>query len=371
MDINRIAIFIHTFNANGGIQNRRLQLADCISQRGYEVDIIVPHTNAPYPLSIPNKVHLHSLKARGERERIKMWTTIIPLAKYLKREKPPVLLVGPLMFALTALLAKKIAQSNTRIIISAHSSIASVFQNNMKLTSFVSKLILQYSYSRVHSIIAVSKGLRNEIINLCKIPEDCVKSIYNPIVSENLFKRALDTPEEELFYSDNIPIILSVGRLTPQKDFPTLIKAFSLVFQEIPSKLVIIGEGPERGKCEKLIESLNLQDHVFLYGFRSNPYKYMSRAKVFVLSSIWEGFGNVLVEAMALGTPVISTNCPHGPSEILADGKYGMLVPMKNPAEMARSICYVLRNGGPNGENKVKEYTIEGITDEYLKLLLN
>jgi glycosyltransferase involved in cell wall biosynthesis len=164
---------------------------------------------------------------------------------------------------------------------------------------------------------------------------------------------------------------MGAGRLTREKDFVTLIKAFKQVRQHTDCKLVIIGEGPLRLSLERLVEALDLKDHVSLPGYAANPYAWMKKASLFVLSSAWEGSGNVLIEAMSMGVPAVSTDCPYGPSETLANGKYGALVPVGDPESMAKAMLDTLSN--PLSANALQEavapFTLERSTQRYLEVL--
>ena len=165
------------------------------------------------------------------------------------------------------------------------------------------------------------------------------------------------------------PVILGAGRLTEQKDFPTLIRAFALVRKKHPARLMILGEGEERSKLETLVQELGLEKEVSLPGFVDNPYKYMKRAAVFVLSSRWEGFPNVLVEAMALGTPVVSTDCPNGPAEILENGKWGELVPVGETQSLASAVLRTLDRVDvvrvKGAAERADQFRVESIIREY------
>ena len=165
-------------------------------------------------------------------------------------------------------------------------------------------------------------------------------------------------------------MILGVGRLTQAKDFPTLIRAFALVRKKRAARLMILGEGEERPKLEALVRELGLEREVTLPGFVDNPYKYMKRAAVFVLSSKWEGFGNVLVEAMALGTPVVSTDCPSGPAEILENGRWGRLVPVGDVYALAEAIIETLdEEHHPDVANRAKDFAVELAVEKYINVL--
>jgi glycosyltransferase involved in cell wall biosynthesis len=166
-------------------------------------------------------------------------------------------------------------------------------------------------------------------------------------------------------------VILAAGRLAPQKDYPTLIRAFAALSAGRDLRLIILGEGPERTALESLIQQLGLADRVSLPGFRDNPFAYMSRARLFVLSSAWEGLPGVLIQAMACGTPVVSTDCPSGPREVLADGRYGPLVPVGAVEALAVAMALTLEQP-PEPERlkaRAADYGLEPVTRRYLEVL--
>ena len=146
-----------------------------------------------------------------------------------------------------------------------------------------------------------------------------------------------------LWFADGAPpVLLGAGKFKPQKDLSTLIRAFAMIRASRPARLIILGEGPQRKTLQALCTELGVLEDVAFPGFVDNPFAYMARSKVFVLSSAWEGFGMVLAEAMACGCPVVSTDCPSGPAEILEDGRYGPLVPVSDPEKMSAAIASTL-----------------------------
>ncbi|NLO89188.1 MAG: glycosyltransferase, partial [Clostridia bacterium] len=188
------------------------------------------------------------------------------------------------------------------------------------------------------AVVAVSQGVADDLVKTTGLMRELIKVIYNPIVTPELLEKAKESIGHPWFKPGQPPVILSAGRLTAAKDFPTLIHAFARVRAERLARLMILGEGEERPNLESLVRELGLESDVSMPEFVENPYAYMARAAVFVLSSAWEGFGNVLVEAMAVGTPVVSTDCPSGPAEILEGGKWGKLVPVGDVEKLAKAL---------------------------------
>lgn len=229
---------------------------------------------------------------------------------------------------------------------------------------------LRWIYPFAHRVVCVSKGVAQDLVKFGIQPQQ-IRVIYNPIVTPKLIAKLQENLEHPWFLSNQPPVILGVGRLNHQKDFLTLIRAFALVRQVQNARLLILGEGETRPELISLIKELNLETDVQLEGFVENPFAYMRKARVLVLSSAWEGFSNVLVEAMAAGIPVVSTDCPSGPREILAQGKYGQLVGISDPAAMAAAILNTLKNNVDSSllKNRAEEFSLEKILGQYRLLI--
>jgi glycosyltransferase involved in cell wall biosynthesis len=225
---------------------------------------------------------------------------------------------------------------------------------------------------RADKIIAISKGVKKDLVDSTSVSEDEIEVIYNPAISsvEQVEEKSKTPPDHPWFSEVDEPIILGAGRLTDQKDFPTLIKAFRRVRERIDCKLIIIGEGSDREELLSLVSDLDIEDHVSLPGYIDNPYRYMKHSDVFVLSSAWEGFGVVLIEAMACGTPIVSTDCKSGPAEILQDGEFGYLSPVGDHNDIALGIESMIES--PTEPAKLKsraeEFTIKNVKqyEEYI-----
>jgi glycosyltransferase involved in cell wall biosynthesis len=232
------------------------------------------------------------------------------------------------------------------------------------------KQLVKRFYPLADAVVACSKGVAEDLVQNMKVPRERVHVIYNPTDPE-IEAKAQEPVDHPWFKNSKIPVILCVARLDPQKDLPTLIRAFSIVRKERPAKLVILGEGSERAKLEALVKELGLEGDVWMPGFVDNPFKFMKRATVFALSSKFEGAPLVLAEALSLGVPVVSTDCPSGPREILEGGKWGKLVPVGDHEKLAEAILETIEN--PPDREKLKErgrdFSLDRIGQQYLQLI--
>jgi glycosyltransferase involved in cell wall biosynthesis len=236
---------------------------------------------------------------------------------------------------------------------------------------FVASLIGKV-YPLAERIVTVSRGVADDLATCTGLPRVTIGTIYNPILTTEIAEKAQAPISHTWLPPTAIPVILGVGRLVPQKDFPTLLKAFAHVHRKQPARLLILGEGRERAKLEALASELGIAEKVSLPGFEPNPYAFMSQASVFVLSSAWEGLPNALIEALACGCPVVSTNCPSGPQEILGNGAFGPLVPVGEDRALAEAILHTLEQP-PNSDrlrSRAAEFDIQTIAQQYLQALL-
>jgi glycosyltransferase involved in cell wall biosynthesis len=232
--------------------------------------------------------------------------------------------------------------------------------------------LIGWFYPWAYQVVTISKGAQKDLTNISGLAPTAVTMIYNPVVTDELIKKAQESLNHAWFTQDAPPVILGVGRLEPQKDFETLIRAFQKVRDEREARLLILGEGEERKKLETLVQSLSLTDEVNMPGFVSNPFRYMANSDLFVLSSRFEGLGNVLVEAMTTGCPVVSTDCPSGPREILEDGRWGTLVQVGNENELATAILSEIDSPRCSDElrERAQAFSASQSVDQYLEVLL-
>lgn len=357
-----LALFLPSLQG-GGAERAMLNLAQGFAERGLAVDLVLAKAEGPYLSQIPLGVRMVNLGAS------RVLTSLPSLVRYLRRERPKALLSALDHANVVALWAQKLSGVPVRVVVSVHSTPSQAAANAKSLRARFMPFWIRSFYPWAHTIVAVSQGVAEDLVRLSGLPKEKVRVIYNPVVTPELYARAEEHLEHPWFAPGEPPVVLGVGRLTAAKDFSTLIRAFSLVRQERLARLMILGEGEERPKLEALIRELGLDNDVALPGFVENPYKYFKGARVFVLSSRWEGFGNVLVEAMALGTPVVSTDCPSGPSEILEGGKWGRLVSVGDVEALARAIVKGMDEERGMSVQRSKDFTLEKVGEQYVRIL--
>jgi glycosyltransferase involved in cell wall biosynthesis len=309
---------------------------------------------------------LYSLRSRLFR----FGVTVIALMRYLRRERPDVLLSAANSLHATALWARFLTGVRTRLVVRVSTHLSRSAVNAQRRPRRLRLWQARFFYAWTDAIIAVSQGTADDIARLSGIGPERIFTIYNPVVAPTLVRRMKEHLEHPWFTPGNLPVVLAVGRLAPQKDIPTLLKAFARVRAVREAQLMILGEGKERDHLESLARKLNIADNVDFPGYVTNPLPYMARAAVFVLSSAWEGLPGVLIEALACGCPVVSTDCPSGPAEILEHGQYGLLVPVGDDRALANAILSVLTT--PPDREPLREraamFSLDRAVNQYLEV---
>lgn len=360
----------------GGAQRVMLTLAEALIRRGHQIDLLLLRPSGQYSTSIPDGMRLYYLKGRRFNRRIFQSLrdrnfSIIPLwidpisilyrwftlrgeysqvsfrlrnardavgtARFVSQTRPMMLYSALTRANIAAVTGKKIAPLDVQIAVSIHGSVVYKYTEDQLAKCKVFDVLSD-------AIVVPSQGVRNEIIEMIGIIEDKVHCIYNGIPSSKIRRLMQEEVDHQWFLDESVPVILNVASLTYVKNQPSLIEAFSYVRHQIEARLVILGSGPGsyRDRLRSVAKNFGVDRDFDIFDFDENPFRYMRRARVVVLSSRTEALPTVLIEAMACGTSVISTNAPYGPTEVLQNGRFGKLVPVEDPPALAQAILEVL-----------------------------
>ncbi len=337
----------------------------------YNVVLVCFNKNHVYP--IPNNIiefYLDDCISYPIPAILKRLHRISRLRKLIKSERPDVIL--SFLTNLQLLLATRLfSKINSKIIIAEHNTLSYTLKYSRY--SLVKKYLLKILYKKADKIITVSEGVKSDLIKTIKYDRfiDKIDIIYNPHNLDLIKERSMEKPNHPWLIDKIEPILINIGSLTYQKGQDILLEAFKLINEEIPSKLIILGQGPLLNELQNLATKLCIRDRVDFAGFQKNPFSYISHSDVFVLSSRWEGFPNVLIEALACGVPVVSTDCPSGPNEVLVNGENGLIVPVENPGELASALIKILEDKSlakklsENGKKSVEKYSSLNIFKKY------
>lgn len=343
-----------------------MNLAHGMVDRGHAVDLVLVKAEGAYLSELSRHVRLIDLKSD------RTVTALPRLVTYLRKERPGALLATPGHANIIALWAGKLAGVKTRIVVreAITPSRSEAYHAKRRKTRIISCLT-RWSYPLADGIVAVSEGVAEDLSNTYGIRKEKIRTIYNPVVTPDIFTKALAPVPHPWLAEGSPPVIMAAGRMNRQKDHATLMHAFALVRQQHCARLMILGEGAERPRLEALAREMGIESDVSFPGFATNPFAYMARARVFVLSSTFEGLPNVLIQALALGTPVVSTDCPSGPWEILQGGRFGLLVPVADSSAMAGAILHCLRKPTPIvPADALRPFHLDYATEAYLETLL-
>ena len=360
----KVALFVPSL-VGGGAERVMVNIANGLANRDVDLDLVLVNAIGPFLAEVSPRVRVIDLKSA------RTLTSLPKLVGYLRRERPKAMLSALNRANLVALWAGRLSGSSTRMVVSVHNTLSVETANTRGIRARIIPALMRYSFPWADTVVAVSLGVAEDLVHTISQPRERVQVIHNPVVSPRLHENANCSLDHPWFAPAAPPVVLGVGRLYKSKDFPLLIRAFALVRKERPARLMILGEGEDRPTLEALVRYLGLEEDVKLPGFVENPYQYMKAAAVFALSSRWEGFGLVLVEAMAVGTPVVSTDCLSGPAEILEDGKWGRLVPVGDAEALAGAIISAL-DDPPDPEclhRRAMDFSLERVTQQYLEVL--
>ncbi|MCM3727698.1 glycosyltransferase [Neobacillus cucumis] len=353
---SKLAFLLPSFE-EGGVEKVTINLAYGLRSMGYDVEFVVFKKQGAFLSEVEKEFTIHELKINRSSE------SIFKLVTYFKQNRPDFFISAKHYINTNVLIAKLLSRTKTKIIVSGHG----MFFKRRGLLPFLMKV----TYTKADAIVAVSNGVGKNISEITNISADKITVIHNPVISEEFIQTYQQT--NAYVKPDGYKLILSIGRLSPEKDYTTLIKAFHKVREHHPVKLMIVGEGPERDKLQETINELNLNEDVALPGFKKNPIGYLKAADLFVLSSLTEGLPTVLIESLYCKTPIVSTDCPSGPDEILCNGEYGKLTPVGDAGQLAEAIEHSLLQAETDVtrlRDRALDFTSEKATKKY-DLLIN
>lgn len=336
----RASIFLPSL-AGGGAERAITIVANGLAANGTKVTLVLGRSSGPYLDLVNSTVEIVDLGTDS------MVRALPRLVRHLRTARPDALLAAMSHANVVAALAHRIARSQARLVLSERAHLGSVFEEYRDLRMRVTRVLMRLTYPWANQVITVSRGVAEDLPHHVPIAPDRIAVVYNPIVDDVLRQQAEAAPSHPWLASRDIPVVLGAGRLIPAKDFPTLLRAFARVRRDRPVRLLILGEGESRSELCALAEALGVAEHVALPGFDPNPFAAMRAARLFVLSSRFEGLPGVLIQAMACGTRVVSTDCPSGPREVLEDGKWGTLVPVGDEGALARAMEAALDDSRP------------------------
>ncbi|WP_226479950.1 glycosyltransferase [Natrinema amylolyticum] len=364
-----VAVF-QTAMEIGGIERVLLNLIQELDDRGYTVDLVLTRSEGEFLSEVPDAVSIVDLDPTAV-PGVGVFSAVPSLIRYLRRAEPEALLSGKPHTNLVALIASRLSGVEIRTILGLNAMLSHHLETTDTLKYRTIILLSKYLYRFADEIVVASEGSKMDAATVLEMPMDTMRVIHNPVVTPRLLERA-DEPLDHPWFSDDAPpVVLSVGRLHPHKDYANLIRAFARVRATRDAKLVIIGEGDRRDQLTALVEELGLEDDVSLPGSETNPYPYMRRASVFALSSITEALPLALIEAMACTCPVIATDCSSGPVEILDGGRVGPLVPPNDPDALAEAIIDTLDDPPDEAilRERAMDFSVATIADEYEQAL--
>lgn len=355
----RVAL-LAAFSGAGGVERMLLNLAAGIAAAGYGVDLLTIRRDSPHLHALP--VGVRHLPLPGGHA----WAVLPALVSYLRRAPPAGLIAAKDRANRVAVLARALAGRRLPIALRLGTHLGGA--RGARRTA--GDRLRGFFYRQADAVIAVSQAMADDLVPRFGLPADRVRVIRNPVVTPGLSNLAT-APCPHPWLAEGEPVIVGMGRFTRQKDFPTLLRAFARLCRQRPARLVLLGDGAGKAACARLAAELGVADRVLLAGFAVNPYAWLARAHLFVLSSRWEGSPNALAEALALGVPCVATDCLSGPRELLADGRYGPLVPVGDDQRLADAMAATLAAPLPADmlRQAVREYRQDASAAAYLAAL--
>lgn len=357
-----VALFVPSLN-HGGVQRVLLTLANGFAEQGWRTDLVLANAAGPYLADVGDRVRVVDLRSP------RVAASLPRLVGYLRSQRPGAIISGMPYVNIVAIWARLIARVPTKVIATEHFDYSATLRPTLADKAIRGLSVLSYRFADHH--VGVSQGVSESAARTFCLRPGSVRTIHNPIDTDRIASRAAEPVTSPWMRGANGPLVIAAGRLVKQKDFATLLRAISHLRQTQHVRLAILGDGPLRAELEMLARDLGISDHVLFAGFQDNPYSWMRNGDVFVLSSVAEGLPTVLIEAMACGTPVVSTDCPSGPHDILQGGKWGRLVAPKDHVGLAKAIAETLSDAPIAGlTRRSQDFNVPSAVRQYAELIV-
>jgi glycosyltransferase involved in cell wall biosynthesis len=356
-----IACFFST-SGHSGVDRIARHLLPGMAARGYRVDLLKVRGHGPELAATHPNLRVIDLGHRST------YACLPALVRYLRRARPAALLADKDRVNRTALLARAMARVDTRLLLRLGTTVSVNLASRGRLERNLQRASMHHLYRFADAVLVPSRGVAEDLAAFAGLDRHLIRIVPSPVVPERLFEAPPPPPAHPWLGDPEVPLVLGMGELGPRKDFPTLLRGFARLRARRPCRLMILGRGGQRQRLLDLAQSLGIAADVALPGFVAEPYPYLAHADLFAFTSRWEGLGFVLIEALALGTPVVSTDCPSGPREILHDGRYGRLVPVGDDAALADAMAETLAVPPARAElaSAARPYAIEPAVSAYL-----
>ncbi len=340
-------------------------LLPAIAARGIAVDLLHVREHGPVFAQVPPGMRVIDLGTKHSLQ------ALPALIRYLQTQRPTVLLSDKDRINRIALLARWLSGVPVRHYLRLGTTVSESLARRPWSQRHLQKLSLRHTYRFAHGILVPSEGVAKDLAGFLGPAAPPVHVVPSPIIRADLAQRAAENLDDPWLAASQAPLILGIGELSARKDYATLIRAVARLHPHTPCRVAILGQGREHARLQALARQCGIAHAVHLPGFVANPYPWLCRATLFIHTAHWEGLGIVLVEALALGTPVIATDCPSGPREVLNHGQYGALVPIGDDQALAETICAVLATPQPReqGQKAVQRYQVESATQAYLQAM--
>lgn len=363
--MTKVSLIIPSFEV-GGIESSYIRTANFLKNTEFIPELVYWIEGGELRTNLDSSIKVVKLNAPS------LWQLLFRFIVYFNKSKPKVIHTPTFMVANIAMIARFFSSHKPKIIIGAHSDFDSICKTSKNyFHEFVLRKLSKFLYRKSDRIVAVSKGVKNTLLTSLNIEESKIEVIYNGILTEK-HKDNCETPSHPWFISKEICLISSIGRLSPEKGIFELVCAFRKAFMLNSNlRLLIVGEGDEEIKIRQYLNNYSINDYVEIIGFRENYYSYLSNADIFVLNSYYEGMPSILVEAVSSDIAIISTNCKHGPSELLNGVDYCRLVDVNNENQLVDAIIHFSRTEKIKRKeiSHLKEFYIEESMKRYLKLI--